>query len=62
VAKRAGDLINDPLIVRVNPEDDASPEAVDAFLDALRSAEGEWIELPVTATELIARDRSDSGS
>lgn len=62
MAKRADDLIDDPLIVRVNPEDDTSPEAVDAFFDALRNAEGEWIELPVTAAELIAEDRTESGS
>ncbi len=53
MSKRTSDLIDDPLIVRVNPDDDTSPETVDAFFNALRNAEGEWIELPVTAAELI---------
>jgi hypothetical protein len=62
MAKGADDLINDPLIVLANPDDDTSPEAMDAFLDALKNAEGEWIELPVSAAELIAEDRAESGS
>ena len=62
MAKSADDLINDPLIVLANPEDDTSPETMDAFLDALKNAEGDWVELPVSAAELIAEDRAEAGS
>jgi hypothetical protein len=61
VARRAGDLRDDPAIEIVNPDDDTSPEALAAWLAEL-DADDDWIELPVTAAELLAEDRADADS
>ena len=61
VVRRAGDLHDDPAIEIVNPDEDTSPEAVAAWLAELDAA-GDWIDLPVTAAELLAEDRADAGS
>ena len=61
VVRRAGDLHDDPAIEIVNPDEDTSPEAVAAWLAELDAAD-DWIDLPVTAAELLAEDRADAGS
>ena len=61
MVRRAGDLHDDPAIEIVNPDEDTSPEALAAWLAELDAA-GEWIDLPVTAAELLAEDRADAGS
>jgi hypothetical protein len=61
VARRAGDLHDDPAIEIVNPDDDTSPEALAAWLAEL-DGDDDWIELPVTAAELLAEDRADADS
>ena len=61
VVRRAGDLHDDPAIEIVNPDEDTSPEALAAWLTELDAA-GDWIDLPVTAAELLAEDRADAGS
>jgi hypothetical protein len=59
VVQRAGDLHDDPAIEIVNPDEDASPEAIAAWLADLDAAD-DWVELPVTAAELLAKDRADA--
>ena len=61
VVRRSGDLHDDPVIEIVNPDEDTSPEALAAWLAELDAA-GDWIDLPVTAAELLAEDRADAGS
>lgn len=57
MAKRVEELSGDPLIVLVNPDDDTSVEALEAWIAELEASD-DWIDLPVTAAELIAEDRS----
>jgi hypothetical protein len=57
VAKRVEELSGDPLIVLVNPDDDTSVEALEAWIVELEESD-DWIDLPVTAAELIAKDRA----
>ncbi len=45
----------------MNPDEDTSPEALAAWLAELDAAD-DWIDLPVTAAELLAEDRADAGS
>ena len=45
----------------VNPHDDTSIAAIDAWIAALEQ-DDDWIELPVTAAELIEEDRSQRDS
>jgi hypothetical protein len=45
----------------VNPNDDTSTAAVDAWIATLERDDG-WIELPVTAATLIEEDRSQHDS
>ena len=61
VVRRAGDLHDDPAIEIVNPDEDTSPEALAAWLAELDAA-GDWIDLPITAAELLAEDRANAGS
>jgi hypothetical protein len=61
VVRRAGDLHDDPAIEVVNSDEDTSPEAVAAWLAELDAAD-DWIDLPVTAAELLAEGRADAGS
>jgi hypothetical protein len=57
MAKRVEELAGDPMIVLVNPDDDTSVEALEAWITELE-ANDDWIDLPVTAAELIAEDRA----
>ncbi len=57
MAKRVEELSGDPMIVLVNPDDDTSVEALEAWIAELEASD-DWIDLPVTAAELIAEDRS----
>jgi hypothetical protein len=57
MAKRVEELSGDPIIVLVNPDDDTSVEALEAWITELE-ANDDWINLPVTAAELIAEDRA----
>jgi hypothetical protein len=57
MAKRVEELSGDPLIVLVNPDDDTSVEALEAWIAELEASD-DWIDLPVTAPELIAEDRA----
>jgi hypothetical protein len=57
MAKRVEELSGDPLIVLVNPDDDTSVEALEAWIAELEASD-DWIDLPVTAAELIAEDRA----
>jgi hypothetical protein len=57
MAKRVEELSGDPMIVLVNPDDDTSVEALEAWITELE-ANDDWIDLPVTAAELIAEDRA----
>ena len=57
MAKRVEDFASDPMIVVVNPDDDASVEALDAWIAELEASD-DWIDLPITAAELIAEDRA----
>jgi hypothetical protein len=41
----------------VNPDDDTSPAAVVAWVAALEQ-DDDWIDLPVTAAELVGEDRA----
>jgi hypothetical protein len=59
VARRADDLRSDPAIEIVNADEEASPASMAAWLAGL-DAEGDWIDLPVTAAELLAEERADS--
>lgn len=61
MARRADDLGNDASIVVVNPDDDASIDALRAWIDDIES-DGDWIDLPTTAAELIDEDRVTRGS
>ena len=57
VDTRAPDIPNDPTKVLVNPNDDTSVEALEAWIAELEASD-DWIDLPTTAAELIAEDRS----
>jgi hypothetical protein len=57
VDTRTSNIPNDPLIVLVNPNDDTSVEALEAWIAELEASD-DWIDLPTTAAELIAEDRS----
>jgi hypothetical protein len=59
VARRADDLRDDLAIEIVNANEDTSPAVMAAWLAEL-DAEGDWIDLPVTAAELLAEERADS--
>ena len=61
MAKRADDFRNDSSIEIVNPETDTSTDALAAWIADLEH-EGDWIDLPVTAAELIAEDRAARSS
>ena len=61
MARRADDFGNDASIDVVNPEDDTSPEAIAAWIADLE-CDDDWIELGSTAAELIAEDRTVTGS
>lgn len=41
----------------VNPDDDTSADAVAAWIAALEQ-DDDWIDLPVTAAELVGEDRA----
>lgn len=57
MAKRVEDIVGDPLIVLVNPDDDTSVEALEAWIAELEASD-DWIDLPTTAAEIIAEDRA----
>jgi hypothetical protein len=57
MAQRARDFNDDAAIAVVNPEADTSIEAIAAWITELE-ADDDWIELTVTAAELIAEDRN----
>ncbi len=57
MAQRARDCNDDAAIAVVNPEADTSIEAVVEWIAELE-ADDDWIELPVSAAELIAEDRN----
>ena len=61
MARRADDFSNDGSIDVVNPDDDTSVEALESWITELER-EGDWIDLPETAAELIAEDRATRGS
>lgn len=61
MASRADDFGNDTSIDVANPEDDTSPEAIAAWIADLER-DDDWIELGSTAAELIAEDRTATGS
>ncbi len=61
MARRADDLGDDSSIVVANPEVDTSIEAVAAWIDEIERAD-DWLELRVSADQLIADDRSTRGS
>ncbi len=61
MARRADDLSNDTSIVVVNPDVDASVDALAAWIDELER-DDDWIDLPVTAAELLGEDRTARGS
>ena len=61
VAKRADDFGGDSAIEVVNAETDTSAEALAAWIAALER-DDDWIDLPVTAAELIAEDRAARSS
>jgi hypothetical protein len=57
MAERVEELSGNPLIVLVNPDDDTSVEALEAWIAELEESD-DWIDLPATAAELIAEDRA----
>lgn len=57
MAKRVEELSGYPLIVVVNPDDDTSVEALEDWIAELEASD-DWIDLPVTAAELIAEERA----
>lgn len=57
MAERARDFSDDAAIAVVNPDADTSVEAMAAWITELE-ADDDWIELSVTAAELIAEDRN----
>ena len=61
MAKRVDDFRNDSSIEIVNPETDASTDALAAWIAGLEH-DADWIDLPVTAAELIAEDRAARSS
>jgi hypothetical protein len=61
MAKRADDFGGDAAIAVVNAETDTSTEALAAWIAELER-EDDWIDLPVTAAELIAEDRAARSS
>ena len=61
MARRADDLGGDSSIEVINPETDTSAEAIAAWIAELEQ-ENDWIDLPVTAAELIAQDRAARSS
>ena len=61
MAKRADDFLNDSMIDVVNADADNSIDALTAWLAELER-DADWIDLPTTAAELIAEDRSSRGS
>ena len=61
MARRADDFGSDSSIDVVNPDDDTSIEALASWIAELER-EGDWIDLPTSAAELIAEDRSEIGS
>ena len=61
MARRADDLSNDTSIVVVNPDVDASVDALAAWIDELERDE-DWIDLPVAADEPLGEDRTARGS
>jgi len=61
MARRADELGNDASIVIVNPDDDVSIEALGAWIHAVES-DGDWIDLPTTAAQMITEDRTTRGS
>lgn len=61
VAQRAPDFNDDVAIAVVNPETDASADAVAQWIAELE-ADDDWNELPVSAVELIAEDRNARSS
>jgi hypothetical protein len=61
MAKRADDFGGDSSIEVINPETDTSAEAIAAWIAELER-ENDWIDLPVTAAELIAQDRAARSS
>ena len=57
MARRADDFNSDSALAIVNPNDDTSVEALGAWIAEIERAD-DWIDLPITAAELIAADRS----
>jgi len=56
MVRRAEDQPLDPSVVVVNPEDEVTPEAFNAWLDQLQR--GEPVDLRVTAAETLAEARA----
>jgi hypothetical protein len=56
VARSPADLPSDPAIVVTNPEDDVTPEAVNAWLD--RHMDREPVRLEVRAADSLAEARA----
>ena len=56
MARRGDDFDGDSAIDVVNPADDTSVEALATWIADLERAD-DWIDLPVTAAELIEEDR-----
>jgi hypothetical protein len=61
MARRVDDFAGDAAIDVVNPNDDTSVEALAAWIADLER-DDDWIDLPTTAAELIAEDRTARGS
>lgn len=61
MATRAEDFRSDSSIDVVNPDADTSIEALKAWIASLER-EDDWIDLPMTAAEMIEEDRATHGS
>ena len=61
MARRVDDFHDDQAIEIVNSNADTSPEAIAAWIADLER-DGDWLDLPTTAAELIDEDRSTRAS
>ena len=57
VARRADDYGDDTAVDAINDSEDTSLDALNAWIAELQR-DDDWIELPVSAAELIAEDRA----
>ena len=57
MARRADDYGDDTAVDAINDSEDTSLDALNAWIAELQR-DDDWIELPVSAAELIAEDRA----